>query len=79
MTDIIYPIGTTCEVSPNRPTKDKSMPQRSMPKLYDHIRKAKNKAEAGAAMRQSGWIPWNDMPEDVRDKLNRMFPRLDFD
>jgi len=80
MTDeIIYPTGTTCEITPLRPTKDNSMPQRSIHKLYEQIRKSKSKAECGSYIRFSGWIPWNDMPEDVREKLNRMFPKVDED
>lgn len=69
--DIIYPTGTTCEITPYRPTKDTSMPQRSMPHLYDQIRDAKNKAEIIMALRKSGWIPWNDVPKDVWDKLEK--------
>ena len=70
--EIIYPTGTTCEISPHRPTKDTSMPQRSMPNLYNQLRDAKNKAEVIECLRRSGWIPWNDVPQDVIEKLNRM-------
>jgi len=77
--DIIYPTGTTCEISPHRPTKDTSMPKRSILHLYEEIRNGKTKAEVGAAIRFSGWIPWNDMPKDVREKLNRMFPKKEED
>ena len=68
-------IAKICEVTYPRPAKDKSMPQRSILHLYEQIRNSKNKAECGAAIRFSGWIPWNDMPPDIREKLNKFFPK----
>jgi hypothetical protein len=71
-------IAKICEVTYPRPTKDKSMPQRSVTQLYDQIRNAKNKAECIMALRKCGFIPWNDVPKDVWDKLER-FSSTSFD
>lgn len=46
--------------------------RQSILELYQMIRAAKNKAECGAALRQ--FVPWNDPPRDVWDKLEDMFP-----
>jgi len=68
--EIIYPPGTTCEISPHRPTKDTSVPQRSILHLYEEIREAgKNKGKIITALRKAGWIPWNDVPPDVWELL----------
>jgi len=78
MNDILYPEGASCEVPhPVVPISDQRpdivKPARmTLPELYKRIREAKNKAEAGAAMRQI--IPWSDVPEDVWEKLEDWFP-----
>jgi len=69
--DIIYPTGTTCEITPHRPTKDNSMPQRSVPHLYQQLRDARNKAEMIDVLWRSGWIPKNEVPKDVWEKVKK--------
>ena len=64
-------IAKICEVTYPRPVKDKSMPEQSILHLYDQIRKSKNKAECILALRKCGFIPWNDVPKDVWEKLER--------
>ena len=44
----------------------------TIPELYRDLRSAKNKAEAGAAMRR--FIIWNDIPPDLWEKLEEWFP-----
>ena len=75
----IYAEGAVCDVS--RPLVSHQVaPVMPNPKsykqdineLYRALRAAKNKAEAGAAMRR--FIVWNDIPEDIWDKIEDMFP-----
>ncbi len=67
--DVSRPIITTQEV-PSMPNP--KSPKQNINELYRALRAAKNKAEAGAAMRN--FIVWNDIPEDVWHKLEEMFP-----
>jgi len=78
--DIIYPTGTTCEITPLRPTKDNSMPDHTFttPKFYACMRAAKTKAEGGACYRKyiSAGAPggFNNIPTDVWEKQEKWFP-----
>jgi hypothetical protein len=73
-----FPEGTFCEVHypaiqsiQEVPLKDTST-KANLPALYKALRAAKNKAEAGAAMRK--FIVWNEIPEDIWNKLEEWFP-----
>jgi len=77
MIEYAYPEGTSCEVSRPSVTTQESEPmklgtQNNLPSLYEALKSAKNKAEAGAAMRR--FISWNDIPPEVWDKLEEWFP-----
>lgn len=74
----IYPPGTQCEVTRHIiPNEEPILPtytstKANIPLLYKALKAAKNKAEAGAAMRK--FIVWNEVPEDVWEKLEEWFP-----
>jgi len=77
----IYAEGAVCDVSrplvshQEVPVMPKPMStKQNMNELYRALRAAKTKAEAGAAMRR--FIVWNDIPEDIWDKLDEMFPTV---
>lgn len=74
MNEYIYQSGAVCDVNrpviavkeiPIMPTV--KSPKNNYPVLIKGIREAKNKAEIISAMRN--YIIWNDIPEDIWDKL----------
>ena len=74
---INYQIQNYCEVNTDKIIPKKgamviATTKNNLPALYKAIREAKNKKEAGHAMRQ--FIVWNDIPIDVWDKLEEWFP-----
>lgn len=76
--EIIFPEGTSCEINKplittqEQPPVKLDSPKNNLPILYAALKASKNKAEAGAAMRK--FIAWNDIPPEVWDKLQEMFP-----
>jgi len=80
MMEFVYPTGAVCDVSRPLVTvkEHHAMPKPStkqnINELYRALRAAKTKAEAGAAMRR--FIVWNDIPDDIWEKLEDMFPTV---
>ena len=75
MIEYVYPEGTACEVTHPPIRVSISMPKsykNNLPELYKALLEAKTKAEAGAAMRK--FIVWNDVPDEVWEKMESWFP-----
>lgn len=69
MSDLIFPEGTHCEISPHRPTKDTSMPQKSIPEMYSRLNQAKTKAEWIQILWEN--VQHNDIPREVWEKKQK--------
>jgi len=80
MMEFVYPSGAVCDVSrPLVTVKEhhampKTSTKQNINELYRALRAAKTKAEAGACMRR--FIVWNDIPDDIWEKLEDMFPTV---